>query len=99
MPPLQGDSQAAVGWLQSQGIDLSGLVQLGGHTRKRTHTSTRGPVGFSIMKALLDKEAADDRIQVVTGAKVRRAGRQACWRQRGLCWGLHAAGDSRRSVC
>ncbi|KAL4452364.1 hypothetical protein ABPG75_008026 [Micractinium tetrahymenae] len=67
---LVGDSQDAVSWLQSRGIDLSGLVQLGGHTRKRTHTSSRGPVGFSIMKALLDQQAADERIQVVTSAKV-----------------------------
>lgn len=50
-PAPQGDSQAAISWLQSRGIDLAGLVQLGGHTRKRTHTSSRGPVGFSIMKA------------------------------------------------
>ena len=84
--PLQGDSQVTVGWLESQGIDLSGLVQLGGHTRKRTHTSTRGPVGFSIMKALLDQEAADDRIQVITGAKVGALA--GVWQARGgLCWG------------
>jgi aspartate oxidase len=68
---VQGDSQAALSWLESLGVDLSGRVQLGGHSRKRTHTSSRGPVGFAIMKALLDREAADGRIRVVTGAKVR----------------------------
>ena len=50
-PAAQADSRDAVGWLEGQGIDLSGLVQLGGHSKKRTHTSSRGPVGFSIMKA------------------------------------------------
>ncbi|PSC72118.1 tobamovirus multiplication 1-like [Micractinium conductrix] len=67
---LVAGSQEAVGWLEKQGIDLSGRVQLGGHTRKRTHTSTKGPVGFSIMKALLDLEAKEERIRVITGAKV-----------------------------
>ncbi|EFN54784.1 hypothetical protein CHLNCDRAFT_134736 [Chlorella variabilis] len=67
---LVGDSQEAVGWLESQGIELSGRVQLGGHTRKRTRTSTRGPVGFSIMRALLERQAGDSRVRVVTGAKV-----------------------------
>lgn len=73
-PPLtpvsQADSSEAVAWLESCGIDLGGRVQLGGHSRKRTHTSTRGPVGFTIMKALLDLEAADPRIRLVTGAQV-----------------------------
>ncbi len=68
---LQADSRDAVGWLEGQGIDLSGLVQLGGHSRKRTHTSARGPVGFSIMKALLDKQAASERIEVIASANVR----------------------------
>ncbi len=67
---MQGDSQAALSWLESQGVELSGRVQLGGHSRKRTHTSARGPVGFAVMKALLDREATDGRIRVVTGAKV-----------------------------
>lgn len=49
-PPLQGDSEDAVSWLEGQGVDLSGWVQLGGHSKKRTHTSTKGPVGVSIMK-------------------------------------------------
>ncbi|KAI3438218.1 hypothetical protein D9Q98_000655 [Chlorella vulgaris] len=67
---LVADSSEAVAWLESCGIDLGGRVQLGGHSRKRTHTSTRGPVGFTIMKALLDLEAADPRIRLVTGAQV-----------------------------
>ncbi|PRW56901.1 fumarate reductase flavo [Chlorella sorokiniana] len=67
---LVADSRDAVGWLEGQGIDLSGLVQLGGHSKKRTHTSTRGPVGFSIMKALLDRQAADQRIEVIPSANV-----------------------------
>ena len=58
-------------WLQGLGIDLSGWVQLGGHSRKRTHTSGRGPVGFAIMKALLERQAGDARIRVVPGARVR----------------------------
>lgn len=72
---LQADSRDAVGWLEGQGIDLSGLVQLGGHSKKRTHTSSRGPVGFSIMKALLDRQAANERIQVISSANVRVWGR------------------------
>ena len=67
----QADSRDAVGWLEGQGIDLSGLVQLGGHSKKRTHTSSRGPVGFSIMKALLDRQMASERIEVIASANVR----------------------------
>lgn len=73
----QGDSRDAVGWLEGQGIDLSGLVQLGGHSKKRTHTSSRGPVGFSIMKALLDRQTASERIEVIASANVRVAGGRA----------------------
>lgn len=52
-------------------MDLSGLVQLGGHSIKRTHNNPRGPnVGFAIMKALHDKQAAVPGIKLITSAQV-----------------------------
>ena len=71
---LQADSQAALAWLEAAGVDLSGTVQLGGHSRNRTHTSSRGPAGVAIMKALQGRLAAqpEERLRVVTGAKVGR---------------------------
>lgn len=74
---LQDNSQDAIQFLEAAGVNLSGLVQLGGHSRKRTHNNPTGPnVGFAIMKALHDKQAQTPGISLVTSAHVR-----------GLCMG------------
>ena len=86
LPPLARpscrDLHAATRWVRLMALTQTCLARCpaspspnpGGHTRKRTHTSTKGPVGFSIMKALLDLEAKEERIRVITGAKVRWEG-------------------------
>jgi flavocytochrome c len=50
---LVGESATAVEWLQERvGVDLSALVQLGGHSRRRTHRPQRGFVGAEIINAM-----------------------------------------------
>eukprot|EP01134_Creolimax_fragrantissima_P007823 CFRG7823T1 len=55
---LADDSSGAIDWLSSFGIELSNLVQMGGHSRKRTHREPArldgkpSPVGFNIVSAL-----------------------------------------------
>lgn len=68
---LQGGSTAALHFLESAGLNLSSLVQLGGHSRKRTHANPSGPnVGFAIMKALQQRQQQLPNIWVVKGANV-----------------------------
>jgi succinate dehydrogenase/fumarate reductase flavoprotein subunit len=67
---LVRDSQGALAWLAAAGVDLSGTVQLGGHTSRRTHFPPRGPVGFSIVSALAKKVEAHPNITVLAGATV-----------------------------
>lgn len=50
---LVQNSASAVTWLHNRvGVDLSSIVQLGGHSRKRTHRPNVGFVGAEIMNAL-----------------------------------------------
>eukprot|EP00887_Chlorella_sp_A99_P002099 scaffold21.g2099.t1 len=64
-------SSAAISFLESAGVDLSGVVQLGGHSVKRTHHNPSGPnVGFAIMKALQGRLAQLPNVRVVKGANV-----------------------------
>eukprot|EP00934_Nitzschia_sp_Nitz4_P005488 Nitzschia sp. Nitz4//scaffold287_size23745//1466//3721//NITZ4_008456-RA/size23745-processed-gene-0.30-mRNA-1//1//CDS//3329545757//5478//frame0 len=50
---LVGGSASAITWLQQRlSVDLSALVQLGGHSRKRTHRPVDGMVGVTLMSAL-----------------------------------------------
>ncbi len=70
--PEQDSSQGAISWLESAGVNLSGVVQLGGHTKKRTHHNPSGPnVGFAIMKALHDKQSQTPSIRLITSAQAR----------------------------
>lgn len=46
-------SPSGIAFLESNGVDLSVLAQLGGHSAKRTHRNKSGPnVGFAIISAL-----------------------------------------------
>ena len=57
--------------MKSLGVDLSGVVQLGGHTVKRTHFNQAGPnVGFAIMRAVLEAVKQTPSVRVLTGARV-----------------------------
>lgn len=69
---VQDRSQEAIGFLEAAGLNLSGVVQLGGHTKKRTHHNLAGPnVGTAIMRALHTQQAATPSIKLVTSAQVR----------------------------
>ncbi|KAF1359265.1 Flavocytochrome c [Lizonia empirigonia] len=51
---LTGGSAGAVRWLVDEmGVDLSKVVQLGGHSYARTHRGSGPPPGFAIISALL----------------------------------------------
>jgi aspartate oxidase len=70
MCALQAHSQEAISFLESQGVDLSGVTQLGGHSRKRTHFNPKGPnVGFAIMKQLVAKLEQLPNVHLITSAK------------------------------
>ena len=61
----------ALDWLAQQGVELTSTVQLGGHSRARTHANTAGPnVGYAIMRALLDRLEKAPNVEVVSSAKV-----------------------------
>ena len=78
---VQEQSQDAIAFLEAAGVNLSALVQLGGHSRKRTHHNPAGPnVGFAIMKALHDRQAATPGIKLITSAQ---AGAALCF-----AWGV-----------
>ena len=66
---LVGDSAAGLEALQAAGMDLSGTVQLGGHTARRTHFPPHGPVGWTIISALKKRLDAALNVRVVTGAR------------------------------
>lgn len=69
---LADDSAEAIAFLEAQtGLDLSSnIVQLGGHSKKRTHTDPAGPIGFDLMRSLEAKLANIPNVEVVTSAKV-----------------------------
>lgn len=70
---LVRDSPGALAYLRSLGVELAGTVQLGGHTNPRTHFPAKGPnIGAAILRVLGHKLAEADRIQIITGAKVRQ---------------------------
>jgi flavocytochrome c len=53
---LVDNSKAAIRWLHERvGVDLSVLVQLGGHSRQRTHRPREGFVGAEIIAAIHEK--------------------------------------------
>lgn len=69
--PAQEHSTAALQFLGSVGVDLSSVVQLGGHSRRRTHHNPSGPnVGFAIMKALQERLGQTPRVKLITSAQV-----------------------------
>lgn len=68
---LQSKSADGLQLLKDLGVDLSGAVQLGGHTVKRTHFNPEGPnVGWAIMRAVLEAVEQAPSIRIVTGARV-----------------------------
>lgn len=53
---LAENSKAAIDWLSDDGVDLSLVTQLGGHSHPRTHRgSGKLPPGFAIISALSKK--------------------------------------------
>ncbi|KAF2263121.1 Flavocytochrome c [Lojkania enalia] len=78
---LTNSSAAAVSWLvDEQGIDLSKVAQLGGHTFPRTHRGAgQTPPGASIVTTLLKKLKESPLFQLQTSCtvmKVLKAGRR-----------------------
>ena len=64
-------SGAAIEFLESFGVELSGLTQLGGHSTSRTRFNPAGPnVGFAIMQKLMAAAESDPRIEIIKSAKV-----------------------------
>jgi len=69
---LVGNSADAISFLESHGVDLSKVTQLGGHSVKRTHSNPAGPnVGFVLVKALSTAVLESPRVKVLTGAEVK----------------------------
>ncbi|PYH79211.1 Flavocytochrome c [Aspergillus uvarum CBS 121591] len=72
---LVTSSAEAVDWLaDEQGVDLSTVAQLGGHSRARTHRGGAGqkPPGFAIVSALLESLDREPLFQLRTEARVTR---------------------------
>lgn len=77
---LAADSASAIGWLLAEpfNLNLTGLVQLGGHSTKRTHRfkpTAEGkplPVGYTIVNALKTHATTklSDRITVMSNTRV-----------------------------
>lgn len=69
---LADDSADAIAFLEEKtGLNLtSNIVQLGGHSRKRTHTDPAGPIGFDLMRSLEARLANSPNVEVITAAKV-----------------------------
>jgi len=69
---LADNSAEAIAFLEeSTGLNLtSNIVQLGGHSKKRTHTDPAGPIGFDLMRSLESKLADSPNVEVITAAKV-----------------------------
>ena len=64
-------SGAAIEFLESFGVELSGLTQLGGHSTSRTRFNPAGPnVGFAIMQKLMAAAESDPKIEIIKSAKV-----------------------------
>jgi succinate dehydrogenase/fumarate reductase flavoprotein subunit len=73
---LVSDSSTALDFLQSRGVDLSAVVQLGGHSHRRTHANPSGPnVGTAIMTELLERQKHMPGIKVIVGARVTQVRR------------------------
>ncbi|KAK1868110.1 hypothetical protein I4F81_010605 [Pyropia yezoensis] len=72
---LAAQGGGALAWLQAQGVDLSDVRQLGGHSRPRTHRPPQAggkpaPVGWTIISALQRRVAAVPAIETLTSARV-----------------------------
>ncbi|KAK5052624.1 hypothetical protein LTR84_002489 [Exophiala bonariae] len=69
---LTYSSQSAINWLvDEQGIDLSKVAQLGGHSKARTHRGTGNtPPGASIVLTLLKKLKESPLVKLDTGVTV-----------------------------
>lgn len=69
---LAVDSENAIKYLEEKtGLDLtSSVVQLGGHTKCRTHTDAHGPIGFDLMRALEQKITEHPYITPMLNSKV-----------------------------
>lgn len=73
---LVGESATALGWLRQRvGVDLSALVQLGGHSRRRTHRPQQGFVGAEIMSAMetaIRSYESSGRVSIQVDTQVQR---------------------------
>ena len=71
---LVKQSRSAVEWLvDEQGVDLSLVAQLGGHSFARTHRgSGKLPPGYAIVSTLLDKLKQNQNFKLLTGCEVTK---------------------------
>jgi aspartate oxidase len=70
---LQASSEDALRFLEALGLDLSVVVQLGGHSVPRTHSNPSGPnVGFALVRAVETAVRQQPNVRIVTNAKVSR---------------------------
>lgn len=72
MPPCpQRQSPEAVSFLESRGLDLSSVTQLGGHSVPRSFSPPSGPnVGLAIMQALIKQAQELPDLIIRGGTKV-----------------------------
>lgn len=70
---LTNKSAASINWLESNGIDLSKVAQLGGHSHPRTHRGAGPtPPGASIVTTLLKKLKESPLFQLQTSCTVTK---------------------------
>ncbi|PKY00225.1 FAD dependent oxidoreductase [Aspergillus campestris IBT 28561] len=76
---LVGQSSGAISWLaDEQGIDLSRVAQLGGHSFARTHRGAgKKPPGYDIVSTLLGRVTGDELFRMETGRRVTKLLREA----------------------
>lgn len=68
---LAHDSAEAIKFLQDLGLPLSEVIQLGGHSTRRTHRlATRAPIGFMLVKTLSNEVNKRENIHVLTSTVV-----------------------------
>eukprot|EP00193_Tetraselmis_chui_P012257 CAMPEP_0177777930 /NCGR_PEP_ID=MMETSP0491_2-20121128/15657_1 /TAXON_ID=63592 /ORGANISM="Tetraselmis chuii, Strain PLY429" /LENGTH=509 /DNA_ID=CAMNT_0019297117 /DNA_START=147 /DNA_END=1675 /DNA_ORIENTATION=+ len=93
---VQDESEDAVAFLASHGVQLGKLTQLGGHSAKRTHSNVAGPnVGSFIIRALSEAVKQLPQVNVVTSAKVKHllvSGSKGEHRVAGVSYSTPAAG-------
>lgn len=68
---LVGKSQDAIAFLETLGVQLSKISQLGGHSKPRCHSNPVGPnVGFAVTSAALTAVQKLDNVKILCNTKV-----------------------------